>query len=108
MHAPASVAKRSMTQDLRPIPANGMGGGSVLPADARAKMEMAFGADFSAVRIHEDGAAPELDAQAYARGTDIHFAPGRYNPTSSDGLELRGHELTHVVQQAQGRTEETV
>ena len=39
-------------------------------------MESAFGADFSAVRIHEDGAADAVDAQAYARGTDLHFGPG--------------------------------
>ena len=34
---------------------------------------------------------------------DIYFAPGRYQPHDSAGLELLGHELTHVVQQAQGR-----
>jgi hypothetical protein len=108
MSAPVSPGKRSTTQDLRPIPANGMGGGSAQPAGVRAKMETAFGTDFSTVRIHEDGAAQDLDAQAYTRGTDIHFAPGRYNPTSSEGLELLGHELTHVVQQAQGCAAETV
>lgn len=51
-------------------------------------MESAFGADFSAVRIHEDGAADAVGAQAYARGTDLHFGPGTYDPDSPQGLEL--------------------
>jgi hypothetical protein len=70
--------------------------------DVRSRMEAAFGADFSAVRVHEDGAADAAGAQAYARGSDLHFAPGAYDPDSSQGRELIGHELTHVVQQQQG------
>ncbi len=83
-------------------------GGSALAPPVRAQMESAFGADFSAVRVHEDSQAEALDAQAFTRGSDIHFAPGRYNPSSGSGLELLGHELTHVVQQGQGRVGETV
>ena len=85
------------------IPASGKAGGAALPAATRAHMEAAFAADFSAVRIHEGGDAEELDALAYAQGADIHFAPGRFAPGSAQGLELLGHELAHVVQQAQGR-----
>jgi Domain of unknown function (DUF4157) len=102
--AAGSAPKPSM----RAIPAAGQGGGIALPGDTRAKMEAAFGADLSAVRIHEDATAGEAGAEAYTRGTDIHFAPGRYDPSSSSGLELLGHELTHVVQQAEGRVAETV
>src|SRR5690606_29890951 len=29
-------------------------------------------------------------------------APGRFDPSSSSGQELLGHELAHVVQQSQG------
>lgn len=107
-HALAGPGKHSLTQDLRPIRAAGKGGGTPLLAPVRAQMEASFGVDFSAVRIHEDGLAEMLDAQAYAQGTDIHFAAGRYEPSSAQGIELLGHELTHVVQQADGRTEETV
>lgn len=82
---------------------SGKGGGRPLPANVRSPMESSFGTDFSAVRVHEDGLAESVDAQAYAQGTDIHFAPGRYDPGSQQGLELLGHELTHVVQQSQGR-----
>jgi Domain of unknown function (DUF4157) len=82
---------------------SGAGGGTALPATVRGKMEAAFGADFSAVRIHEGAHVNALGAHAYTQGTDIHFAPGRYQPESAEGQELLGHELAHVVQQASGR-----
>jgi hypothetical protein len=78
-------------------------GGSALPQPALAKMENAFGHDFSDVRVHESDAAAGIGALAYTRGDSIHFAPGRYQPESSQGQQLLGHELTHVVQQRQGR-----
>lgn len=83
------------------------GGGQPMPEEVRAKMEKVFGADFSAVRIYEGPQATAMGALAYTRGTDIHFAPGQYNPGSQHGQELLGHELTHVVQQSQGRVQAT-
>jgi hypothetical protein len=77
--------------------------GSPLPGPARHQMETAFGADFSALRIHQGPQAALIDAQAYTTGSDIHFAPGQYDPHSSAGRELLGHELWHVVQQKEGR-----
>jgi len=71
-------------------------------------MERAFGTDFSAVRIHQDARAEALGARAFTRGTDIHFAPGAYQPESPSGQELLGHELAHVVQQSQGRVPATL
>jgi hypothetical protein len=79
------------------------GSGVAMPAPVQAKMEKAFGANLSAVRIHEGPQAESIGAAAYTRGTDIHFAPGQYDPNSERGQELLGHELTHVVQQSQGR-----
>jgi hypothetical protein len=67
------------------------------------RMESAFQADFSAVRIHEGPHAASLGALAYTRGDDIHFAPGRYDPGSAAGQAVLGHELAHVVQQRAGR-----
>jgi hypothetical protein len=72
-----------------------------MPVNVQSKMEGAFNADFSDVKIHEVGAL------AYAQGTDIHFAPGQYDPGSKSGQELLGHELTHVVQQRQGEVKPT-
>jgi hypothetical protein len=84
-----------------PLPAHGSG--RPMARGVQAKMERAFRTDFSAVRIHEGPQAHAVGALAYTQGTDVHFAPGQYQPDSRRGQELLGHELTHVVQQAQGR-----
>lgn len=84
------------------------GSGVAMPAAVQAKMERAFGMDMSGIRIHEGPQAESIGAAAYTRGTDIHFAPGQYNPDSERGQELLGHELTHVVQQSQGRVPTSV
>jgi len=81
--------------------------GQPLPETLRRKMERVLGADFSAVRIHEGPQAEAIGALAYTRGTDIYFAPGQYDPDSQRGQTLLGHELAHVVQQAQGRVHPT-
>ena len=77
--------------------------GSALPDPLRHRMESAFGADFSAVRVHEGHQATMLGADAYTSGTEVHFALGKYDPHGSAGQELIVHELWHVVQQKQGR-----
>lgn len=79
------------------------GGGSRLPPAVQAKMEAAFGADFSAVRVHVGPQAARIGAIAFTTGNDIYFAPGRYQPDTMQGQQLVGHELAHVVQQRQGR-----
>lgn len=79
------------------------GGGSPLPAGTRDHMESSFGADFSAVRVHTDGQAAEMNkslhAQAFAHGSDIYFDKGKFDTGSKAGQHLLAHELTHVVQQ---------
>jgi hypothetical protein len=79
------------------------GGGQTLPDDLRARMEPAFGADFSGVRVHTDAKAHALNqslaARAFTTGQDIFFRGGEYNPGSQTGQELLAHELTHVIQQ---------
>ncbi|MBV9774207.1 MAG: DUF4157 domain-containing protein [Gemmatimonadetes bacterium] len=79
------------------------GGGHPLPQVVRVRMEAAFGADFSAVRVHVGPQAARLGAEAFTIGDDIYFAPSRYQPESMQGRQLLGHELAHVVQQRQGR-----
>lgn len=75
-----------------------------LPEEVQAKMENSFNQDFSGVTIHKDSSsAQNINAKAYTQGSDIHFAPGEYNPSSKTGQELIGHELTHVVQQKQNK-----
>lgn len=77
--------------------------GASLPTPVQHKMERALGADFSSVRIHEGPLARTIGAQAFTRGTDVHFAPGQYQPHTTAGQQVLGHELAHVVQQSQGR-----
>lgn len=102
------VQRRSAGEERGPASALRSGGsGQPMPEDVQAGMERAFGAEFSAVRIHQGPEAAAVGALAYTQGTDIHFAPGRYDPGSRSGQELLGHELTHVVQQAQGRVPAT-
>ena len=85
------------------VPMRQKSGGLPLPDDVRAKMETAFGADFSDVRVHIGREASSIGAIAYTWGTNIHFAPGQYNPHTLQGQKLLGHELWHVLQQKSGR-----
>jgi hypothetical protein len=82
------------------------GAGSPLAEPVRAEMEGHLGVDLSAVRVHTDGAAATLNravqAEAFTTGTDVFFAPGRYDPSTRAGRGLLAHELTHVVQQSSG------
>lgn len=79
-----------------------------IPDAVKQRMEDSFGTDFSSVRVHPDSPkAPEVGALAYTQGTDIHFAPGQFKPDTAAGQQLLGHELTHVVQQAEGRVQPT-
>lgn len=78
---------------------------SGLPLDANMQRsaEAKFRYDFSAVRVHADDraarSAQAVNAQAYAVGSHLVFAPGRYRPQEPDGRRLLLHELGHVVQQ---------
>ncbi len=80
-----------------------IGDGRPLHPGIRDRMERFFGADFSTVRVHEGPAAPAIGALAFTVGETLYFAPGLYDPATRQGLELLGHELTHVVQQRDGR-----
>jgi hypothetical protein len=77
--------------------------GRPLDAGTRDFMESRFGHDFSQVRVHTDSQAGEsardINAHAYTAGSDIAFAPGKYQPESQSGRQLLAHELAHTVQQ---------
>ncbi len=78
-------------------------GGEGIHQTALAKMQDSFGQDFSSVKIHQDGQAEKLGAQAFTVGEDIYFSGSSYKPEDSSGQQLLGHELTHVVQQRENR-----
>ncbi|MGK3202061.1 eCIS core domain-containing protein [Amycolatopsis sp. MEPSY49] len=87
------------------------GGGSPLDTSTRADLESRFGADFSDVRVHTDGAAHEsaksVNAQAYTVGSNIVFQRDKYDPSSAGGQHMLAHELIHVVQQRSGPVDGT-
>jgi hypothetical protein len=70
------------------------------------------GYDFGDVRIHTDARAAEsarmVNAAAYTVGRDIVFGVAQYAPDTRRGRRLLAHELTHVVQQSDGRAERRV
>jgi len=89
-------------------PTSSTGTKTSMPNDVQAKMENSFGTSFGNVNIHQnDDSATQMGALAYTQGNNVHFAPGQYNPGTSKGQELLGHELTHVVQQRSGRVQPT-
>ncbi|MBS1529341.1 MAG: DUF4157 domain-containing protein [Bacteroidetes bacterium] len=71
-----------------------------MPDDLKSGIENLSGFDMSDVHVHYNSRKPaQLQALAYAQGSDIHIAPGqdRHLP----------HEAWHVVQQKQGRVRAT-
>jgi hypothetical protein len=82
------------------------GNGLPLSVSERSYFEPRFGYDFSQVRLHTGVEAAEatraIQARAYTIGHNIVFSPREYAPTTTEGMRLLAHELTHVVQQGKG------
>jgi hypothetical protein len=78
--------------------------GKSLDHPVQRRMTNIFGAHFNDVQVHtgEEAAAAtrHVGAEAFTLGSNIYFAPGRYQPDTHTGQALIGHELTHVIQQA--------
>src|SRR5690606_32616214 len=72
-----------------------------LPDNLKSGVENLSGYSMDDVNVHYNSDQPaQLDAHAYAQGTDIHIAPGQE--------EHLPHEAWHVVQQKQGRVKPTM
>jgi hypothetical protein len=108
--------QRFIQRTLRQDPAAERGDNHVIPegngqpmdSDTRRFAENNFGRNLGDVRVHTDSqagaSADALQADAFTTGRDIYFAPGRYAPSTAEGRHLLIHEITHVIQQADGRT----
>ncbi|MBB6271204.1 hypothetical protein HDF26_001631 [Pedobacter cryoconitis] len=71
-----------------------------IPDNLKAGIENLSGYDISDVKVHYNSGKPaQLNAHAYAQGTDIHIATGQEKHLP--------HEAWHVVQQKQGRVSAT-
>mgnify|MGYP005770762359 CR=1 FL=1 len=68
-------------------------------ADVNAKLAERFGVQMTGLKIYEDEGLSEMGPNAYARGNEIHFSRGKYNPYSPSGERLLMHEAAHIVQQ---------
>jgi len=75
------------------------GAGSPLDAGVRRMLEDLLDVGLEQVRVHVGPQAARRDVAAFAHGTDLYFAPGRYDPADDEGLKLLAHELVHVLQQ---------
>lgn len=91
----------AMAHHSHPL-ASELGDGAPLSGEVRARMESAFNADFSNVRIHTSaraaGVAKAHNAFALTAGQDIVFDTGTYLPGHPAGKVLLAHELAHTLQ----------
>ena len=72
-----------------------------LPDNLKFGIENLSGYSMDDVKVHYNSDKPaQLQAHAYAQGTDIHLAPGQEKHLP--------HEAWHVIQQKQGRVKPTV
>jgi cell fate (sporulation/competence/biofilm development) regulator YlbF (YheA/YmcA/DUF963 family) len=72
-----------------------------LPDGLKSGIESLSGIAMDNVKVHYNSSQPaQLNALAYAQGSDIHVAPGEEKHLP--------HEAWHVVQQAQGRVQPTM
>ena len=88
----AGTARPSAAQKGRPIE---------LGAAIKAKMENAFG-DLSAVKLYESPTVGAAGAEAMAQGSEIAFAPGMADFSTTEGQARLGHELSHVAARRSG------
>jgi hypothetical protein len=79
-------------------------GGKPLDTSIQDFMESKFEYDFSNVKTHHDDkaskSAQQINALAYTVGNHIVFSKDQYSPSTTKGMSLIAHELTHVIQQS--------
>ena len=92
----ASEAPVQLDQQASPKPNN-----TGLPDQLKSGIESLSGMSMDNVKVHYNSSQPaQLNALAYAQGSDIHVGPGQEKHLP--------HEAWHVVQQAQGRVKPTM
>lgn len=107
---PAAEMPKQETQDTSVVQLNTVASGvspvpppvnnTGLPDGLKAGVEQLSGYSLNDVQVHYNSSKPaQLQAHAYAQGSDIHIAPGQEKHLP--------HEAWHVVQQKQGRVKAT-
>ncbi|RKR04857.1 uncharacterized protein DUF4157 [Flavobacterium sp. 90] len=94
-------AEKTITQQASFIPVQRKANNTGLPNNLKSGIENLSGHSMDDVKVHYNSDKPaQLNAHAYAQGTDIHLASGQEKHLP--------HEAWHVVQQKQGRVKPTV
>jgi hypothetical protein len=105
----APAAKQTQTAVARVVESTP---GKSLTPDTRQRLETSFERPLNSIRVHSDAragrAATALGAEAFARGDDIVFAPGRYRPDTREGFRLLAHEVAHTLQPGGGGAQDDV
>ena len=106
-HSPLEQQSRQSASahlhSAEPLHGGDFNGQTLTPRVHRA-MERLSGIDLSSLSIHAESPLPAtFGARAFVCGDQIHFAPGEYDPWTSEGWRVLGHEVAHVVQQRLGR-----
>jgi hypothetical protein len=92
------LQKKAPKEELQRKPVQRQENRTGMPDQLKSGIESLSGMDMSDVRVHTNSAEPrQLNALAYAQGSDIHLAPGQEKHMA--------HEAWHVVQQRQGRVQ---
>jgi hypothetical protein len=95
-----SKDSNSEVQNPLQIPVQRVENNTGLPDQLKSGVENLSGYSLDDVNVHYNSAKPaQLNAHAYAQGTDIHIGPGQEQHLP--------HEAWHVVQQKQGRVRPT-
>lgn len=93
---PQTAQRQPSATNGKPRPNN-----TGLPDNLKSGIEALSGMSLDHVKVHYNSAQPaQLNALAYAQGSDIHLAPGQEQHLP--------HEAWHIVQQAQGRVQPTM
>jgi Domain of unknown function (DUF4157) len=100
---PASIAQRKVNEAIsqnKQTTIQRQANTTGLPDNLKSGIENLSGHSMDDVKVHYNSSAPtQLNAHAYAQGTDIHVAPGQEKHVP--------HEAWHVVQQKEGRVKPT-
>lgn len=66
------------------------------------RIKDSFGIKASELALRESPEVARMGAKATAQGNAIRFAPGEFRPDTAGGMQILGHELNHVREQATG------
>ena len=100
-HRSSPVVQRKLWSNGGAMPVQRKTNSTGLPDQLKSGIENLSGFSMDDVKVHYNSSAPaQLQAHAYAQGTNIHLAPGQEKHLP--------HEAWHVVQQKQGRVKPTM